>query len=424
MSTYQQMSREERAREYAALKADFEAMKAQGLHLDMTRGKPCQEQLDMVSDIFDTLQEPEDYIVDGIDIRNYGNLSGLPEAKRLFANILDCRPEQMFVGGNASLQLMYNVIDIGFVHGLLHSPRPWCREEKVKWLCPSPGYDRQFRVTESFGFELIIVPMTETGPDMDVVEDDIKDPAVKGIWCVPKFSNPDGIIYSEETVRRMANLKPAAPDFTVMWDNAYCVHEFDCDYIPFPDILRICEAAGNPDMVFEFASTSKITFPGDGVACIATSEANLVYFEKWMAAQTISYDKVNQQRHVLYLQNRAHTLKLMKRHAAFTAPKFHAVLDTLAREVEPYGIATWQPPKGGYFVSVFGIPGTAKRTLELCDEAGVKMTPAGATYPYGKDPADSNIRIAPTYPPLEEVEKAIEIFTTCLKMAALEKLGI
>ena len=424
MTAYPQMTAQERKEEYARVLGRFEELKAQGLKLNMARGKPGKEQLDMVSDIFLLMQNPEDYVSDGIDIRNYGEMSGLPAAKRLFAEILDCRPEQVFVGGNASLQLMYDTVSKAYTHGLLHSPRPWCKEEKIKWLCPAPGYDRHFKLTESFGFELITIPMTAEGPDMDAVEEAIKDPSVKGIWCVPKYSNPEGIIYSKETITRMASMKPAAPDFTIMWDNAYCVHEFDGDYVEFPDILHQCKKYGNYDMVYEFASTSKITFPGDGVACMATSEANLEDFEKWIGIQTISYDKVNQQRHVLYLQNRAHTLKLMKKHAAVMAPKFEAVLSILDREVAPLEIASWSHPKGGYFVSFDAMPGTAKRILALCKEAGVAMTAAGATFPYGIDPNDSNIRIAPSFPPVEDVEKAITVFCTCVRMAALEKLGL
>ena len=424
MTAYAQMTEQERKEEYARLQREFDALKAQGLSLNMARGKPGKAQLDLVSDIFDLMQKPEDYVSDGIDVRNYGELTGLPAAKRLFADILGCRPEQVFVGGNASLQLMYDTVSKAYTHGLLHSEKPWCKEETLKWLCPAPGYDRHFKLTESFGFELITIPMTEEGPDMDAVEEAIKDPAVKGIWCVPKYSNPEGIIYSRETIIRMASMKPAAPDFTIMWDNAYCVHEFDGDYVEFPDILHQCKKYGNYDMVYEFASTSKITFPGDGVACMATSEANLEDFEKWIGIQTISYDKVNQQRHVLYLQNRAHTLKLMKKHAAVMAPKFEAVLSILDREIAPLGIANWSHPKGGYFVSLNAMPGTAKRTLALCKEAGVAMTAAGATFPYGIDPNDSNIRIAPSFPPVEDVEKAITVFCPCVKMSALEKLGV
>ena len=424
MTAYPQMSPAERKEEYARLTKEYEDLKARGLKLNMARGKPGKAQLDLVSDIFQLMQRPEDYVSDGVDVRNYGELSGLPAAKRLFAEILDCRPEQVFVGGNASLQLMYDTVSKAYTHGLLHSERPWCKEPVVKWLCPAPGYDRHFKVTESFGFELITIPMTDEGPDMDAVEAAVKDPAVKGIWCVPKYSNPDGIIYSDAVIRRMAALKPAAPDFTIMWDNAYCIHEFEGDYVEFPDILSLCEQAGNPDMVFEFASTSKVTLPGAGISCFACSEANMAYMEKLLGVQVISFDKVNQQRHVLYLKDKAHTLELMKKHAAIMGPKFRCVVDALDREIAPLEIASWRRPKGGYFVSLNAMPGTAKRTLALCKEAGVTMTGAGATFPYGKDPADSNIRIAPSLPPVEELEQAIAVLCVCLKMAALEKLGV
>ena len=424
MKTYLQMTQEERAAELGRLRQEFEALKTRGLDLNMARGKPGKAQLDLVSDIFQLMQNPADYVSGGLDVRNYGEIAGLPAARALFADILGCKPSQVFAGGNSSLQLMYDTVCKAYTHGLLHSPRPWCREEQVKWLCPAPGYDRHFRVTESFGFQLLTIPMTGTGPDMDAVEEAVKDPAVKGIWCVPKYSNPDGIIYSDETIRRIAALKPAAPDFTVMWDNAYCVHEFEGDYVPFPDILSLCQEAGNPDMVFEFASTSKITLPGAGVACFACSEANMAHMEKLLTPQVISYDKVNQQRHVLYLKDKAHTLELMKKHAAVMGPKFRAVTDALDREIAPLGIASWQHPKGGYFVSLYALPGTARRTLALCKEAGVTMTGAGATFPYGKDPLDTNIRIAPSLPPVEELEAAIAVFCVCLRLAALEKLGV
>lgn len=424
MKPYAQLTPAERKEEYARLQGAFEALKARGLSLNMARGKPGKQQLDLVSDIFALMQKPEDYVSDGVDVRNYGEMKGLAAARRLFADILGCKPEQVFAGGNSSLQLMYDTICKAYTHGLLHSPRPWCKEESVKWLCPAPGYDRHFRVTEVFGFQLVTIPMTAEGPDMDAVEEAVKDPAVKGIWCVPKYSNPEGIIYSEETVRRFAALKPAAPDFTIMWDNAYCVHEFEGDYVPFPDILSLCAEAGNPDMVFEFASTSKITLPGAGVACFACSEANMAHMEKLLTPQVISFDKVNQQRHVLYLRDKAHTLALMKKHAAIMGPKFRCVTDALDRELAPLDIASWKRPKGGYFVSFDAMPGTAKRTLALCKEAGVTMTSAGATFPYGKDPQDSNIRIAPSLPPVEELEQAMEVFCVCVRLAALEKLGV
>ena len=407
--------------EYDKVSGAFEALKAKGLALNMARGKPGKAQLDLVSDILTVLTDPNECKDGGVEARNYGEISGVPSAKKLFAEILGCKEENIFVGGNASLQLMYDTISKAYTHGMLHSERPWCKEEKIKWLCPAPGYDRHFKVVETFGFELITIPMTETGPDMDMVEEYIKDPAVKGMWNVPKYSNPDGIIYSDETINRLASMKPAAPDFLLMWDNAYCIHEFDGDFVPFKDILSLCEAAGNADMVFEFASTSKITLPGSGVACFATSVANMQYMLGLLDIQVISFDKINQLRHVKYLKNKENTLALMKKHAAIMAPKFKMVTETLEREIAPLGIATWHNPKGGYFVSLNTKPGLAKRTLALCKEAGVVMTGAGATFPYGKDPQDSNIRIAPSLPPVEELEQAMAVFCTCLKLAALEQ---
>ncbi len=420
---YRDWTKAELAAEKTAVTAHFDDLKAQALKLNMARGKPGKEQLDLVSDILTVLQTPEDCQVDGIDARNYGELTGLPSAKALWADILGCKPEECFIGGNASLTLMYDTISKAYTHGLLHSRTPWCKLDTVKWLCPSPGYDRHFKVTESFGFELITVPMTPTGPDMDMVEELVKDSAVKGMWCVPKYSNPDGIIYSDETIDRIAHLKPAAPDFTLMWDNAYCIHEFEGEFVPFRDILTLCREAGNPDMVFEFASTSKVTLPGAGVSVMAASVANQKYMEKLISIQTISYDKVNALRHVRYLKDKAHTLALMQKHAKILAPKFHCVLDSLDREIAPLGIAQWERPKGGYFISVNTAPGLAKRTLALCREAGVVMTGAGATFPYGIDPQDSNIRIAPSLPPVRELEQAMDVFCTSLKLAALEQLG-
>ena len=424
MMKYTDMTAQQRKAEYAAVLAEYEKQKALGLKLNMARGKPGREQLDMVTDLCNILVKPEDFISDGIDSRNYGNVDGLPAAKALFADILGCKPEQCFVGGNASLQLMYDTVAKAYSNGLLHSEKPWSKLEKVKWLCPAPGYDRHFKVTQSFGAELITVPMTENGPDMDVVEELIKDPAVKGMWNVPKYSNPDGIIYSDETIRRIAAMKPAAPDFMLMWDNAYCIHEFDGEFVPFADILSLCAENGNADMVYEFASTSKVTFPGAGVAVMATSEANLAYLIPLINIQTIGFDKINQLRHVKYLQDKEHTLALMQRHAAILRPKFHAVLDALDREIAPLGIGEWKRPKGGYFVSYNAMSGTAKRALALCKEAGVTMTGAGATFPYGVDPEDSNILIAPSLPPVEELQQAIAVFCVCVKLAALEKLGV
>ena len=419
---YSAMNKQELEEVHSRLQSAFASCKAKNLKLDMSRGKPAKNQIDLVSDILTVLTKPEDCIVDGVDTRNYGELAGIRCAKEYWADILDCKASQVFIGGSASLNLMFDVISRAYTHGLLHSQRPWCKEEVVKFLCPSPGYDRHFRITEFFGAELITVPMTDEGPDMDMVEQLVKDPAVKGIWCVPKYSNPDGIIYSQNTVERFAALKPAAPDFAIMWDNAYCIHEFEGEYVFFPDIISLCDKAGNPDMVYEFASTSKITFAGGGISAMASSEANIQYLSKLFFVNTISFDKVNQLRHVLYLKDKAHTIEIMKRHASIMAPKFRTVLDMLEKELAPCGFARWNSPKGGYFVSLFTMKGTAKRALELCNEAGVVMTGAGATYPYGIDPDDSNIRIAPSLPPVAELQMAMEVFCVCLKLAAVEKL--
>ena len=400
----------------------LEACKQKGLKLDMSRGKPSKAQLDVAADIFSVITKPEDCFDGSIDARNYGELAGLPCARSYWADVLGCKPEQTILGGTASLNLMFDVIARAYSHGLLGSSRPWCKEETVKFLCPSPGYDRHFRITQFFGAELITVPMTATGPDMDLVEELVKDPAVKGIWCVPKYSNPDGIIYSDETIDRLASMKTAAPDFTIMWDNAYCVHEFEGEFVPFRDMIAVCARAGNPNRVIEFASTSKITIAGGGISVIAASDENVKYLLKLMGNQIISHDKVNQLRHVRYLKDKAHTLEIMKEHAALMAPKFRVVLDMLEQEIAPLEIAQWNRPKGGYFVSFNAMPGTAKRTLQLCKEAGVTMTDAGATFPYGIDPQDSNIRIAPSLPPVEELKQAMEVFCICLKISALEKL--
>ena len=421
---YTEMTLAQRQAEYTAVRAVYEQQKSLGLNLNMARGKPGRDQLDMVMDIFDVLKTPQDYVIDGVETRNYGEVAGIPAARALFAELLGCKASQVFVGGNASLQLMYDAVSKAFTHGLLHSEKPWCKLDKVKWICPVPGYDRHFKVTQSFGVEMISVPMTAAGPDMDMVEELVKDPAVKGMWNVPKYSNPEGVVYSDETIRRLAAMKPAAPDFMLMWDNAYCIHEFDRDFAEFPDILQLCADYGNADMVYEFASTSKVTFPGAGVGVMAASEDNIAYFTKLINIQTIGFDKINQLRHVRYLKDKATTLALMKRHAAILAPKFHAVLNALDKEIAPLGIADYKRPVGGYFVSVDTMPGCAKRTLALCKEAGVTMTGAGATFPYGIDPRDSNIRIAPSFPPVSELEQAIAIFCNALKLAALEKLGV
>ena len=422
MTPYSCMSKEELKEQYTAVLAQYRNCQDQDLNLNMARGKPAKAQLDLVSDILTVLQTAEDCFDGSIDARNYGELSGLPCTRAYWAEILGCKPENVFVGGAASLNMMFDVISRAYTHGLLHSPRPWCKEEKVKFLCPSPGYDRHFTIGEFFNAELIYIPMTPTGPDMDMIEEYVKDPQVKLIWTVPKYSNPDGIIYSDETVQRFANLKPAAPDFAIIWDNAYCIHEFEGDYVPFPDLISLCEEAGNPDMVYEFASTSKITFAGGGISCMAASAANIKYFTGVFGVQMISYDKVNQLRHVKYLKNKEHTLEIMKRHATIMGPKFQCVSRWLNQEIKPLEIANWVDAKGGYFISLYTMPGTARRVWQLCKEAGVTLTTAGAAYPYGNNPNDNHLRIAPSLPPVEELEKAMEVLTVSLKLAALEKL--
>ena len=422
MTPYSCMSRSELETAYSAELARYTRCREQKLNLNMARGKPAKAQLDLVSDILNVLQTPEDCFDGSIDSRNYGELAGLPSARAYWADVLGCKSEEIFVGGAASLNMMCDIVSRAYTHGLLNSPRPWCREEKVKFLCPAPGYDRHFQIGEFYGAELIYIPMTPTGPDMDLVEEYVKDPQVKMIWTVPKYSNPDGIIYSEETVRRFANLKPAAPDFAIIWDNAYCIHEFKGEYVPFPDIISMCAEAGRPNMVYEFASTSKITFAGGGTSCMAASVENIQYFTGVFGVQMISYDKVNQLRHVKYLQNKSHTLEIMKRHASIMGPKFEVVAKWLNNEIAPLDIAHWTDPMGGYFVSLYAMNGTAKRIWQLCKEAGVVMTNAGAAYPYRNDPNDSHLRIAPSLPPVEELEKAMEVLTVCIKLSALEKL--
>ena len=422
MTPYSCMTPNELMKEYQNILAAYEQIKAQGLNLNMARGKPAKKQLDLVSDILNVLQTPDDCFDGDIDSRNYGELAGLPSARAYWAEILGCQPSEIFVGGAASLNMMCDIVSRAFTHGLLNSPRPWCKEEKVKFLCPAPGYDRHFQIGEFYGAELIYIPMTPTGPDMDMIEEYVKDPQVKMVWVVPKYSNPDGIIFSDETIQRFANLKPAAPDFAIIWDNAYCIHEFEGEYVPFPDIIKMCADAGRPNMVFEFASTSKITFAGGGTSCMAASIANINYFTGIFGVQMISYDKVNQLRHVKYLKNKAHTLEIMKRHATVMAPKFHCVSRWLNKEIKPLGFARWVDPKGGYFVSLYTMPGTAKRTWMLCKEAGVILTTAGAAYPNSFNPNDDHLRIAPSLPPVEDLEKAMEVLTIALKLSALEKL--
>ena len=422
MKTYAGRSREELLEELKLVQERYDELKSRGLSLNMARGKPGTDQLDMNRPMMDLLRSDSDYVSDGIDVRNYGNLEGIPACRRLFAELLGVRPENIFVGGSASLQLMYDTISKVYLFGRGKGAAPWAKLEKVRWLCPAPGYDRHFTISEAFGMEMISIPLNSEGPDMELVEELVRNPAVKGMWCVPKFSNPDGIVYSEKTIRRIAAMETAADDFLLMWDNAYCVHEFAAEYRPFPDILSLCAEYGHADRVFEFASTSKITFPGAGISCFACSEENMAWMKKLLNAQIISYDKVNQLRHVRYLRDREGVLALMKRHAEILRPKFACVLDALDREIAPLGIARWEKPVGGYFVSVNCMPGTAMETWRLCKEAGLTMTKAGSTYPYGRDPQDSNLRVAPSLPPVEQLEQAMEIFCTSLKLAALKKL--
>ena len=414
---YQEMTKDELLREQESLLARYKDFQAKGLQLDMSRGKPCKEQLDLSVGMNDV----KDYVSGGVDVRNYGILDGIASCKQLFAELLEVPAENVIIGPNESLTLMFDFICQCYTHGI--GGKPWSQEKEVKILCPVPGYDRHFTVCQYFGLQMVNVPMNADGPDMDTIEELVKDPSVKGMFCVPKYSNPTGITFSDAVVRRIAALRPAAEDFRIVWDNAYCVHDLDEDGDKLLNIFDVLPEYGNEDMVIEVASTSKITFPGAGVSCLVASKKNLDLIRQRLTVQTISYDKVNQLRHVRFLQDKAHVLELMQRHAAILRPKFEAVLAAL-RGIAPLNIASWTEPKGGYFVSCDAMPGTAKRTLALCAEAGVTMTPAGATYPGGNDPADSNIRIAPSFPPVEELEQAMQIFCLALRMAALERLGL
>ncbi len=406
----------------AELRARYEEAKAKRLQLDMSRGKPGPEQLDLTLGLLDCVNARDGYkTASGVDTRNYGLLDGIPEAKEMFADILEVEPSQVIVGGNSSLNLMFDYIAAAYSHGV-NGGKPWCREETVKFLCPSPGYDRHFGVTEYFGFELIPVDMTPEGPDMDAVEKYAADPAVKGIWCVPMYSNPDGITYSDETVRRFASMKTAAPDFRIMWDNAYCLHHLTDTPDTLLNLYEEAKKCGTEDRVVIFASTSKVSFPGSGIAVVAGSPKTVADIKQRMNYQTIGYDKLNMLRHVRYFKDADGVREHMKLHAAILRPKFQAVLDALESNLGGKEIAEWNTPRGGYFVSVNVMDGCAKETVRLLKEAGVVMTGAGATYPYGKDPRDRNIRIAPTFPPLEELKTAMELFCVCAELAAAEKL--
>lgn len=424
MKAYNVMTKKELMAQKAELDRQFADARKKGLQLDMSRGKPEPAQLDMGMEILDALNSDSDMkSMEGVDTRNYGLLTGITEAKHLMADVMDVPAENVIVFGNSSLSIMYDMISRSVTHGVMGST-PWCKLDKVKFLCPAPGYDRHFAITQHFGIEMILIPMTPTGPDMDLVEKYVsEDEAVKGIWCVPKYSNPQGITYSDETVRRFAALKPAAKDFRIYWDNAYAVHHlYEEKQDTLLEIMGECEKAGNPDMVYEFCSTSKISFSGAGIAAMATSPANLEDVKKTLTLRTIGYDKVNQLRHARYFKNLEGLRNHMKKHADIIRPKFEAVLSVLEKELGGLGIGEWTKPFGGYFISFEAMDGCAKEIVARCKELGVVLTGAGATFPYGKDPKDSNIRIAPTYPTAEEMAEATDVFVLCVKLVSVEKL--
>lgn len=424
MQSYQEMSKEELLKEKEHLEAEYKKFQQRGLKLDMSRGKPSQEQLDLSMGMMDVLSSYSDLACeDGTDCRNYGVLDGIQEAKVLIGDMIECNPENIIIYGNSSLNIMYDTISRSMTHGVMGNT-PWCKLDKVKFLCPVPGYDRHFAITEYFGIEMINVPMLPTGPDMDMVEDLVsKDEAIKGIWCVPKYSNPQGITYSDETVRRFARLKPAAKDFRIYWDNAYCVHDLYEDKADqILEILGECEKAGNPNLPIEFCSTSKITFSGAGVSGLITSLENKADILKRLTIQTIGFDKINQLRHVKFLKDIDGVKAHMAKHAAIIRPKFEMILDRFEEELKGLGAGSWIRPNGGYFITFKANEGCAKNIVAKAKEAGVVLTGAGAPYPYKKDPKDSVIRIAPTLPPMEELKEACEVFIVCAKLASVEKL--
>ena len=424
MKSYKEMTKTELEELKVKLDAEYKDAQSKGLKLDMSRGKPSKTQLDLSKDMLDVITSESDMVCEsGVDVRNYGILDGIPEAKKLMADILNVPTENVIVCGNASLNIMYDMISRSFNFGVLGST-PWSKLDKVKFLCPAPGYDRHFAITELFGVEMITVPMTSEGPDMDMVEQYVNnDEAVKGIWCVPKYSNPQGVTYSDEVVKRFAALKPAAKDFRIFWDNAYCIHDlYEDDKDELLEILSECKKNGNEDMVYEFCSTSKVTFAGGGISAIATSVANKESILKSMTIQTIGYDKVNQLRHVKYFGDSNGVLNHMKKHAELLRPKFEAVLDIFEKELSGLEIGTWLNPKGGYFISFESMEGCAKAIVAKCKEAGVTLTGAGATYPYKNDPKDSNIRIAPSFPSEDEMKQAAKLFALCVKLVSVETL--
>lgn len=424
MKKYSEMTKDELKSELETLKKEYQKYQEMDLKLDMSRGKPCREQLDISMGMMDTLNSQADLTCeDGTDCRNYGVLTGIHEAKVLIGDMMENNPENIIIYGNSSLNVMYDTVSRAMTHGILGNT-PWCKLDKVKFLCPVPGYDRHFAITEYFGIEMIPVPMSPEGPDMDMVEKLVaEDEAIKGIWCVPKYSNPQGYSYSDETVRRFARLKPAAKDFRIFWDNAYGIHHlYDDDQDYLIEILAECKRAGNPDLVYKFASTSKITFPGSGIAALASSPNNLEDIMKQMTNQTIGHDKVNQLRHVRFFKDIHGMVEHMRKHADIIRPKFEAVLDAFDRNLGGLGVGEWTKPKGGYFISFDALPGCAKAIVKLAKKAGVTMTGAGATWPYGKDPEDKNIRVAPTLPTLDDLKTAAELFTLCVRIVSLEKL--
>ena len=424
MKPYKELSKNELLTMKAALEEEYKTMEAKGLNLNMARGKPGFTQLDLCVPMLDIINSSSDMTtVLGNDTRNYGDLDGIGEIRHLMADMLNIKKDNVLVCGNSSLNIMYDTISRSFTHGVLGST-PWYKLDKVKFLCPVPGYDRHFKITETFGFEMINIPLYEDGPDMDMVEQYVNnDPAVKGIWCVPMYSNPTGISYSDEVVRRFASLKPAAEDFRIYWDNAYCIHHlYEESQDKILNILDECEKAGNPDMVYIFFSTSKISFPGAGVSAVASSLKNIEYILKHMTVQTIGHDKINQLRHARFFKDINGLNEHMMKHAALLRPKFEAVLNTLEAELEGLEIGSWIKPRGGYFISFNALPGCAKAIVSKCKDLGVVLTGAGATFPYGKDPDDSNIRIAPTYPSVEEMEEASKVFVLCVKLVSIEKL--